>query len=99
MPGMNKKHTITLAVATVIVVALAGLAIHKYEHRVKGLTLQQAVAQRNTANHDALVEAGIAQTNSQALANSQSQVSVLTNQKAALCAQVKAAHLVQPLCK
>lgn len=92
------KRYIFIVLSCLILLALLGCTIYKYESRPKprpGETLQQAVvaeakAKQTMALHDAV--------NSAALKNANNQIDILNDQKTTLCSQIKAAKLPQPLC-
>ena len=94
-----KKHYIVLGVLVVIGVGLAALAVHKYQTTPKGLTINQAVDQRNRALVDLKIQKLINQNDQQAITNLTADKNTLNTQKAALCAQIKTTRLVQPLCQ
>lgn len=94
-----KKPYIFLAVIVVVVVAISALSIYKYNATPKGLTLKQAVSQRDTALVDLNIQKQLRANDEKAIANLTSDKQTLTTNQVTLCAQIKAAKLVQPLCK
>jgi Flp pilus assembly protein TadB len=98
-----KKHTLLLVVVLVALVGLTALSLYKYNKQPKGITLTQAVSQRNTALRDVQIEKQLDTVHKQAAANQLAEAkaanATLTADQATLCAQIKAARLVQPLCK
>lgn len=101
-----KKQSIFVVVLLLAVGAIVTLSIYKYNSQPKGVTITQAVDQRNTALTDLKIQKALN-------ANDQTAITNLTNDKKALtatnttltttnttlCAQIKAAKLTQPLCK
>lgn len=94
-----KKQYIFLGVVLLLVTAVSVLGIYKYNQQPKGITLTQAVHQRDVANADLAVQKGLNANDKQAVANLTADKTTLTTTNATLCAQIKAAKLVQPLCK
>jgi hypothetical protein len=94
-----KKHILILGVALVVVAGLAALAIHKYQQTPKGLTLAQAVSQRDNADRDNAILKAIDDNDQKAINNLTDTVNALNAQKATLCKQVTVARLSQPICK
>lgn len=98
-----KKHTILVVAVLVILGGLTALSLIKYNHQPKGVTLTQAVSQRDTALRNVQVLKQLDQVHEQAAANQLADAkaanATLTTNQATLCAQIKAAKLVQPLCK
>jgi uncharacterized protein YpuA (DUF1002 family) len=92
---MKKQYTIVI-VLILVVAGLSFVALTKYEHQPKNITLNQAISQRDTALQDLQVHDQINKFN---LDNANSQVKTLTAQNTTLCAQIKAAKLAQPICK
>lgn len=93
-----KKHHILLIVLVLVVAGLAALAVHKYNTTPKGLTLTQAVHQRDAALTDLKLQKQLtanAQAAEQTLTTSNHQLTVTQD---TLCKQIKAAKLAQPLC-
>jgi predicted histidine transporter YuiF (NhaC family) len=98
-----KKQYILLVALIAVIAGLLVASVIKYENTPKGLSLQQAVSQRNTAERDVQIQKSL-NTNDQARATSQinnltGQVTALTTQKTTLCAQIVKAKLVQPICQ
>lgn len=94
-----KKQYIFLGVVLLAVVIVSVLGIYKYNQQPKGITLTQAVHQRDTANADVAIQKELNANDKQAVANLTADKTVLLTQKTTLCAQIKAARLVQPLCQ
>lgn len=94
-----KKHYIVLGVLVVAALALAGYSIYKYNHAPKGVTVQQALHQRDTALADNATLRALSKNDDTVIANLKSDNTALTTKTATLCAQIKAAKLVQPLCQ
>lgn len=96
---MNKKQVIFLGVVVVLVAAVSALGIYKYNATPKGLTLTQAVHQRDAALTDLAIQKQLSANDQKAISNLTVDKQGLTTTNATLCAQIKAARLVQPLCK
>lgn len=94
-----KKQYIFLGVVLLLVATVVTLSIYKYNQQPKGITLTQAVHQRDVANTDLAIQKQLNANDKQAVANLTADKANLTNQKTTLCAQIKAARLVQPLCQ
>ena len=94
-----KKQYIFLGVVLLAVVAVSVLGIYKYNQQPKGITLTQAVHQRDLANTDLAIQKQLNANDQKAVSNLTADKVALTNQKTTLCAQIKAAKLVQPLCQ
>lgn len=97
-----KKQYIFVAGLVLCTIGLGGLAADKYVNKPQvsaGPTVQQMQAQRDTALLDLKTQKAINTTNQQAIDNLKTNNTTLANQKATLCAQVKAAKLAQPLCQ
>lgn len=94
-----KKQYIFLGVVLVLVVAVSVLGIYKYNQQPKGVTITQAVHQRDLANTDLAIQKQLNANDQKAVSNLTADKVALTNQKTTLCAQIKAAKLVQPLCQ
>lgn len=85
------KKLVPILVLVAMVLGLTGWAIYKYEHRYiapKGETIAQALAAQATAQKTLAIHDAVYNQN----------LTSLTTQKATLCAQIKTAKLVQPLC-
>jgi hypothetical protein len=93
-----KKQYIFLGVVLLAVAAVVTLSIYKYNQQPKGITAAQALHQRDAALVDLTVQKQLAANDQQAVTNLTADKTALTTQKATLCAQIKAAKLVQPLC-
>lgn len=96
---MSKLHVTLIAVLLIALASLTVLAVGKYEHSVKGLSVAQAVAEKDSATGKLTVEQGI---NRQLQANNASettQVNTLTSQKSALCAELVKYKLTNPVCQ
>lgn len=94
-----KKQYIFLGVVLLLVATVVTLSIYKYNQQPKGITLTQAVHQRDLANTDLAIQKQLNANDKQAVANLTADKATLTTQKTTLCAQIKAAKLVQPLCQ
>lgn len=94
-----KKHLIIVAVLVLAVAGVGYLAINKYNHR----PTKPSYAQVSTERYQALValqaQRSVNANNKTAIANLTTSNASLTDTNAKLCAQIKAARLVQPLCK
>lgn len=93
---MKPKQIFLTLLLIVIVGGLSALAVHKYENRHQGLSVAQAVAQRDQAN---------AITKQHDSANAQSEA-VLSAQNSATqaklttaCAALKTVKVVSPVCQ
>lgn len=93
-----KKQYIFLGIVLVLVGAVVTLSIYKYNQQPKNVTITQAVHDRDTALTDLKIQKALNENDKQAINNLISDKAALTNQKTTLCAQIKAAKLVQPLC-
>lgn len=96
---LMKKQYIFLGVVLLAVVAVSVLGIYKYNQQPKGVTITQAVHQRDAALTDLRIQKSLNANDQQAVTNLTADKTALTNQKTTLCAQIKAAKLVQPLCQ
>lgn len=96
------KKQLSLVLASSVVLLCVGVAVvvsdnHKtsaavvVDSQVQSLQKQLKSAQAVTLQHDAVSAAN--------QKNYADQITGLTNQKAALCAQIKAARLAQPICQ
>lgn len=94
-----KKQYIFLAIVILLVGAVATLSIYKYNNQPKELTVSQAVQQRDLANINLTIQKQLNVVDKQAVANLTADKEALAKQKIVLCAQIKAAKLVQPLCQ
>jgi len=94
-----KKQYIFIGVLLVLVATVVTLSIYKYNAQPKGITTQQAVDQRNTALTDLKIQKALNANDQTAIHNLTADKAALTSQKVTLCAQIKAAKLVQPLCQ
>jgi hypothetical protein len=94
-----KKHYILIGVLLVLVGTIVTLSIYKYDRQPKGITTQQAINQRNTALTDLKIQKALNANDQQAIQNLSADKATFTTQKTTLCAQIKAAKLVQPLCQ
>jgi hypothetical protein len=99
MASNMKKQYIFLGVVLVLVAAATSLAVYKYNKQPKGITLTQAVHQRDDALVNLKIEKQLDAVHQEAITNLTNDKNQLTAQKATICAQVKAARLVQPLCQ
>jgi hypothetical protein len=96
---LMKKQYIFIGVLLVLVASVVVLSIYKYNGESKGITTQQAISQRNTALTDLKIQKALNDNDQQAITNLTADKTTLTTQKTTLCAQIKAAKLVQPLCQ
>lgn len=98
-----RKQYIFLAVVLVLLAGVSGLAAYKYNEQPKGITVTEAVHQRDTALIDLQVAKQLDATHKQAATNQITDLTTanktLTAQNTTLCTQIKAAKLVQPICK
>lgn len=94
-----KKQYIFLGVVILFVATVVTLSIYKYNQQPKGITAAQALHQRDTALTDLTIQKQLDANDKQAVANLTADKTTLTTQKTTLCAQIKAAKLVQPLCQ
>lgn len=94
-----KKHYLFIGALVLIVGVIVTLSIYKYNGEAKGITTQQAISQRNTALTDLKIQKALNDNDRAAVTNLTADKTTLTTQKATLCAQIKAAKLVQPLCQ
>jgi hypothetical protein len=94
-----KKQYIFLGVVLLLVVGVVTLSIYKYNQEPKGITTTQALHQRDAALTDLTVQKQLAANDKQAVSNLTADKTKLITTNATLCAQIKAARLVQPLCK
>ena len=94
-----KKQYIFLGIVLLIVGALTVLSINKYNSQPKDITVALAVQQRDSALTDLQIQKALAANDQKAVSNLTVDKQALVDQKATLCAQIKAAKLVQPLCQ
>jgi hypothetical protein len=101
-----KKQYIFVTILLVLVGAIVILSVYKYNQQPKNITIAQAISQRNTALTDLKIQKALNANDQQAIRNLTEDKKALTNtsntltaQKTTLCAQIKAAKLVQPLCQ
>ena len=94
-----KKQYIIVGLLVALVGIIVTLSIYKYNSEAKGITTQQAISQRNTALTDLKIQKALNANDQQAITNLTADKTTLTTQKATLCAQIKAAKLIQPLCQ
>lgn len=94
-----KKQSIFIAVVLIAVGAVVTLSIYKYNQQPKGITVSQAVHQRDAALVDLQIQKQLNVNDKQAVTNLSADKATLTAQKTTLCAQIKAAKLVQPICQ
>lgn len=103
MQSNMKKQIIFIGVLVVILLALTAVAIDKYMHSPKGVTLDQAVNQRDTALVNLQLAKDLDDTHQAAatktIGDLRTANTTLTTTNTTLCAQIKSAKLVQPLCK
>lgn len=93
-----KKQYIFVGVVVVVVAAICTLSIYKYNQQPKGITAAQALHQRDTALTDLAIQKQLNANDSQAVTNLTAANQGLSTTNVTLCAQIKAAKLVQPLC-
>jgi len=103
---LMKKHYIFIGLLLILVGTMVTLSIYKYNRQPRGITTQQAVEQRNTALTDLKIQKSLNANDQQAITNLTEDKKALTTTNTTLittnttlCAQIKAAKLVQPLCK
>lgn len=94
-----KKQYIFLGVVLLIVGTVVTLSIYKYNQQPKDITAAQALHQRDAALVNLTVQKQLNANDQTAITNLTADKQTLTTQKATLCAQIKAAKLVQPLCQ
>lgn len=94
-----KKPYIFLAVVVVLVAAVSAAAIYKYNATPKGVSVAQLKSERDTALVNNATLKQLQANDEKAIANLTSDKQTLTANQVTLCAQIKAAKLVQPLCK
>lgn len=103
-----KSHNATLFISLLIILLALGsaLAVYRYQHRAhvpEGLTLQQAVNQRDDALKALQIHDAVNTTNENGykatIANQTTANTKLANDRTVLCTQIKAAKLKQPLCQ
>lgn len=94
-----KKQYIFIGVLLVLVGAIVTLSIYKYDQQPKGITVAQALQQRDTALTDLKIQKALATNDETAVTNLTAANTALTTTNTTLCTQIKAAKLVQPLCK
>jgi hypothetical protein len=94
-----KKQYIFLGVVLLVVATVVSLSIYKYNQQPRGITLTEAVHQRDLANADLAIQKQLNANDKQAVTNLTADKTTLVTQKTTLCAQIKAAKLVQPLCQ
>lgn len=94
-----KKQYIFLGVVLLLVAGVVTLSIYKYNQEPKGITVTQAVHQRDVALTDLTIQKQLNANDQKAISNLTVDKQTLTTTNATLCAQIKAAKLVQPLCK
>ena len=93
-----KKQYIFLGVVLLAVTAVVSLSIYKYNQQPKGITVTQALHQRDAASVDLAIQKQLNANDQKAITNLTADKTTLATQKTTLCAQIKAAKLVQPLC-
>jgi hypothetical protein len=96
---MNKKQYAFLGAIVLLVGAVVTLSIYKYNQQPRGVTLTEAVHQRDLALTNLAVQKQLNANDKQAVANLTADKGTLSAQKTTLCAQIKAAKLVQPICQ
>lgn len=93
-----KKQYIFLGVVLLFVAGVVTLSIYKYNQQPRDITITQAVHQRDLALTDLTIQKQLNANDQKAVSNLTADKQTLTTQKTTLCAQIKAAKLVQPLC-
>lgn len=96
---LMKKPILLLAVLLFALAGLCIVAVNKQAHQVQGITTAQAVSQRNDALTALKIQKELRANDQQAITNLTADKTALINTNATLCTQIKAAKLVQPLCK
>jgi hypothetical protein len=91
-----KNHTIILAVLIVVVSAAGLVALNKFQDTPKTKPYEQVRTERDNALKALYIHD---QINKVKLDTANNQVTDLTGKVTTLCSQIKAAKLVQPLCK
>lgn len=94
-----KKQYIFTAVLVIVAIAIGVLSIYKYNQAPKSLTVADALHQRDTALLDLKVQKALNDNDQEAITNLTADNKTAAGQKVVLCAQIKAAKLVQPLCQ
>lgn len=99
MQSNMKKHYILLSIVLVLLATVTVLSVYKYNQQPKGITLSQAVKQRDTALTSLKLQKELNANDEQAVTNLTADKRALISVNATLCTQIKAAKLIQPLCK
>jgi hypothetical protein len=94
-----KKEYVFLGFVVLLVASIATLSIYKYNQAPKGVTVTDALHQRDTALLDLQAQKAINNNDQEAIKNLTADKQTAAAQKVTLCAQIKAAKLVQPLCQ
>jgi hypothetical protein len=94
-----KKPLIVLGILLIAIAGLSVIAVRQALATPKGLTLSQAVSQRDNALLDLKIQKQLNANDEQAVTNLKADKAALTQTNVTLCTQIKAAKLVQPLCK
>jgi len=94
-----KKQYFFIGVILILVGTLTTLAAYKYYKDPSNVTVGQAVRQRDDALVNLKIQQALNENDKQAVTNLSADKLQLTETKATLCAQIKAAKLIQPLCE
>lgn len=96
---MDKKQIALLVLLVAACVGVAWAVVYKYDHRAKvpqGITIQQALNERQDALKTLALHDGVNKAN---LDTANTKINQQQSTIGTLCAQIKAAKLVQPLCQ
>lgn len=94
-----RKHLIIIVVLVLAVASVGYLAINKYDHRPTKPSYAQVSAERYQALVALSAQRSVNANNKTVIGNLTTSNGQLTDTNAKLCAQIKTARLVQPLCK
>lgn len=93
-----KRQYIFLTVIILLLGFITTLSIYKYNRIPKGITIDQAISQRDDALLNLKIQKALNENDAKAVENLSKDKKILTEQKTILCTQIKTAKLVQPLC-
>ena len=93
-----KKQYIFIGLLLAAIITIVTLSVNKYNAQPKGITLEQAVSQRNTALTDLKIQKSLNDNDQTAIKNLTAERQNLLDTNTTLCNKLKAAKLVQPLC-
>lgn len=94
-----KQHKIIIITVIVLAVVLAGFGLYHYQTSSKGISLQVALAQRDTARAQKAVAEQKYANLKQVSDYNDSQVKATSAKLAAACTTLKAAKLTSPSCQ